>query len=140
MNKRIIAVCVMTILFLGTNAVSKVTSEEEMSLANAKNWLAIIDNGEYAKSWDGASNIFKNALTSDMWEESLSAIRKPLGQLISRKMLKQQYHSSLPGVPPGSYFVIQFSTKFENKENVVETITMAKEKDGTWKSAGYFIK
>ncbi len=140
MNKRIIALFVITILFLGTNAVCKVTSEEDMTLTNAKNWLEITDKGEYAKSWDTASNSFKNAITSDRLEQSLSAVRKPLGRLISREMIAQQHHSSLPGVPDGSYFVIQFATKFQNKENAIETVTMKKEKDGTWKSAGYFIK
>jgi hypothetical protein len=35
---------------------------------------------------------------------------------------------------------MQFDTSFENKKSAVETVTFMREKDGTWKAAGYYIK
>jgi len=35
--------------------------------------------------------------------------------------------------------VIQYETAFENR-TAIETVTPVKEKDGTWRVAGYFIK
>jgi hypothetical protein len=32
------------------------------------------------------------------------------------------------------------ASAFEGKEEAVETVVMLKEKDGSWKSAGYFIE
>ena len=35
---------------------------------------------------------------------------------------------------------MRFDTSFANKKSAVETVTFRLEKDGHWKSAGYFIK
>jgi hypothetical protein len=35
---------------------------------------------------------------------------------------------------------MQFETLFANKTSAIETVTFMLEKDGRWKSAGYFIK
>ncbi len=139
MNKKIV-LFVISILFLSSSALCKFMPEEEKGLADAKKWLEIVDNGEYAKSWDKASKRFKDAVTLDKWKQSLSAVRTPLGKLISREVIEQEAFASLPGAPDGSYFVILFSTQFQNKKNAIETVTMEKEKDGAWKMAGYFIK
>ncbi len=140
MRKRGISVLVITILFLGTNAIAKAISPEEAAQAGVNDWLIFVDNQKYVESWDAASDIFKNVITAERWKESLSSAREPFGKLISRKMSKQKHYSSLPGVSDGSYYVIQYNSKFENRENAAETVTVAKEKDGTWKVAGYFIK
>ncbi len=140
MIKRGISVLVITILFLGINAIAKAISPEEAAQAGANDWLIFVDSQKYVESWGAASNIFKNVITAEQWKQSLSSAREPFGKLISRKMSKQKHYSTLPGVSDGSYFVIQYNSKFENKENAAETVTVAKEKDGTWKVAGYFIK
>jgi hypothetical protein len=48
--------------------------------------------------------------------------------------------TELPGAPDGQYVVMQFETSFANKKSAIETVTFMLEKDGQWKSAGYFIK
>jgi hypothetical protein len=35
---------------------------------------------------------------------------------------------------------MQFDTSFADKKSTIETVTFMLEKDGKWKSAGYFIK
>jgi Protein of unknown function (DUF4019) len=70
----------------------------------------------------------------------VTAVRSPLGKVISRKLKLKQYATSLPGAPDGKYVVIQFETSFEKKKSSVETITPMKEKDGTWRVSGYYIK
>jgi hypothetical protein len=45
-----------------------------------------------------------------------------------------------PGAPDGEYVVIQFETSFEKKKSSIETITPIKEKDGSWRVSGYYIK
>jgi hypothetical protein len=44
------------------------------------------------------------------------------------------------GAPDGEYVVIQYDTKFDNKAAAVETVTVARGKDGVWRVAGYYIK
>jgi hypothetical protein len=106
----------------------------------AQTWLRDIDNGNYAQSWTNAAAYFQSAITSEKWVEALLQVRKPLGPLVSRKAKSAQEMSSLPGAPDGQYIIMQFETSFANKKSAIETVTFMLEKDGQWKSAGYFIK
>jgi hypothetical protein len=106
----------------------------------AESWLALVDSGKYGDSWEQAASLFKGAITKGKWEEALNGTRKPLGKLESRKLLGATYTKELPGAPDGDYVVIQYSSSFANKKSATETVTPAREKDGTWRVAGYFIK
>ena len=70
----------------------------------------------------------------------MEAVRKPLGQTVSRSLKSKQYQTVLPGAPDGEYVVIQFNTSFEHKRSAVETVTPMKDKDGKWRVSGYYIK
>jgi hypothetical protein len=113
---------------------------EQAATAAAQKWLAETDNGQYAQSWQDASVYFQNAVSEDKWESALNSVRKPLGNLESRNLQSAQYTSQLPGAPDGQYVVMQFNTSFANKKSAIETVTFMLEKDGQWKSAGYYIK
>jgi hypothetical protein len=99
-----------------------------------------VDEGKYAVSWEEASQFFKNAVKQEQWDESLKAVRKPLGKTLSRVMKSKTYATELPGAPDGEYVVIQFDTSFQNKKKSVETVTPMLDKDGKWRVSGYFIK
>ncbi len=106
----------------------------------AQAWLQEIDHSNYAQSWTNAAALFQQAITSEQWVQSLQTARKPLGPLISRKVMSAREMSSLPGVPDGRYIVMQFETAFANKQSAAETVTFVQEKDGQWRAAGYYIK
>ncbi len=140
MIQRIISVVfVGLILFSGTAMASNPEKEEAAALA-AKQWLATVDAGKYAESWKESAEFFRNAITSEHWEQSLRAVRTPLGKTVSRKVLTKSYKTSLPGVPDGDYVVIQFSTSFEHKKAAIETVTPMMDLDGKWRVSGYYIK
>lgn len=113
---------------------------EQDAQRSAESWLALVDSGNYASSWNEASELFKAHVTKDEWQSALKATRSPLGNLVSRKLKSANYTKSLPGVPDGEYVVLQFETSFENKQAAVETVTPMLEKDGKWRVSGYFIK
>ena len=48
---------------------------------SAKAWLALTDSGKYAESWNGASTLFKTAITKADWEKAIRATRSPLPAL-----------------------------------------------------------
>ena len=114
----------------------KVTDAEAAALA----WLALTDAGDYSRSWDQAASIFQASISKQNWMDALQNVRKPLGNLVSRKVKSAQYAASLPGAPDGEYVVIQYETQFENKKSATETVTPHLEKDGSWKVSGYYIK
>lgn len=110
------------------------------AVAIAEKWLALIDTGNYSESWSNASAIFRGGVTEPAWENSMNTFRKPLGALISRKLQSAQSMTEMPGAPDGQYVLMQFQSSFASKKSAIETVTFMREKDGQWRSAGYFIK
>jgi hypothetical protein len=113
---------------------------EELAQKSARAWLSLTDAGKYAESWDEAAAYFKHAVAKDRWVNAMKSTRAPLGAVRARKFKGATYTRTLPGVPDGEYMVIQYDTRFENKESAVETITPMLDKDGTWRVSGYYIK
>ena len=127
------------ILFFACTAVSS-DSKEESAVKAARSWLTLVDNGDYDKSWEEAAEYFRNAIPREQWRQTITAVRKPLGDIISREIHSRDYMTSLPGAPDGEYVVIQFNTSFTNKKSSIETITPMLEQDGAWRVSGYYIK
>ena len=96
---------------------------EKKAVESSNAWLKLIDDGQYSKSWETAAELFKNALAKERWNQSLNAVRKPLGKVIRRNVKSKKYMTSLPGAPDGVYVVIQCETSFENKKAATETVT-----------------
>jgi len=112
---------------------------EHAATAAAGKWLAEIDRGQYAQSWQDGSALFQNGVSEQKWESDMTTVRKPLGARVSRKMESAQYATQLPDAPAGEYVLMRFDTSFANRLFAIETVTFMLEKDGQWKSAGYFI-
>ncbi|MBT8350235.1 MAG: DUF4019 domain-containing protein [Deltaproteobacteria bacterium] len=133
-----IGISILMLFFSYTTMASE--DKEGKAVRAAKAWLALIDEGKYNESWMTAAVYFKKAITKQKWEQSLTAVREPLGKLIFRKLKSKVYTKSLPGAPDGEYVVIQFATSFENKVSAIETVTPMLDQDGKWRVSGYYIK
>lgn len=114
--------------------------EVEAAIDAARQWLELIDLGKIDESWESAAGYFKRAVTRDQWRQSMSAVRAPLGDLVTRELESSTYATTLPGAPDGEYVVIQFDTSFERKKQAVETVTPMRDADGVWRVSGYYIK
>ena len=113
---------------------------EKAAVAASGAWVSLVDGGDYAESWNEASALFKTAVTKEQWQQSLKAVRAPLGKMVARKLKSKQYTKNLPGAPDGEYVVIQYETIFEKKQSAIETVTPMLDKDGKWRVSGYYIK
>jgi Protein of unknown function (DUF4019) len=113
---------------------------EELAQQSSGAWLALIDSGKYADSWQEASQLFKAHVTKEQWESALRGSRDPLGKIVSRKVKSATYTKTLPGAPDGEYVVIQYESSFEHKQSAAETVTSMLDKDGKWRVSGYYIK
>ncbi len=119
----------------------KKPSDKELAAQEiAQSWLALVDEEQYAQSWEAAAGYFKQAVSVENWLQSMQAHRKPLGALVSRDVKTMKYCTSLPGAPDGEYVVIQFKTSFANKKRAIETVTPMIDADGVWRVSGYFIR
>jgi len=140
MIRSILYLVIFGALLSGGAAMASDAGKEAAAVSVAEKWLATIDAGKYAASWNESAEIFRNAVKSEQWEQSLKAVRKPLGKLVSRKVQTKVYKTSLAGAPDGEYVVIQFETSFENKKAAIETVTPMLDKDGKWRVSGYYLK
>lgn len=140
MNRAVRGVSLFLLVFLLCFSAVAQNKPEDAAKQSAETWLALVDSGKYADSWEQASQSFKTAITKDQWQSALQSVRDPLGKLMTRKLTSANYTKALPGAPDGEYVVIQYETSFANKASAVETIVPTLDKDGKWRVSGYFIK
>ena len=140
MIHRMLCLVIVGLVLSGGIGMAGDAGKETAAVSAAEKWLAAIDAGQYAASWNEAAEFFKNAVKPEQWEQSMQAARKPLGKLLSRKVQTKIYRTSLPGAPDGEYVLIKFETSFENKNKAIETVTPMMDKDGTWRVSGYYIQ
>ncbi len=124
-------------LFFSVGTPSADEKAEKAALAASTKWLAVVDDGDYAKSWDRAARIFRSMEAKVEWQTKLNTYRTPLGKVSERNVKSKQYTKTLPDAPEGEYVVIQYETVFKNKQTITEEVTCILEKDGKWKVAGY---
>jgi hypothetical protein len=56
---------------------------EQLAQQSAESWLALVDSGKYAESWQEAAPVFKAAVTKEQWQSVLRGSRDPLGKMLS---------------------------------------------------------
>jgi hypothetical protein len=103
----------------------------------AKDWVLLVDNGNYQSSWEQAGGVFKSRVTAQAWESAATSARAPIGPLITRTTAKVTTSSTLPGLPDGQYAVVQFTSAFKNKASATETVSLQME-SGHWGSYRVF--
>lgn len=136
LGKLVLSLAAVSLAVVAAEAANPAEKPAEDS---AKQWLGLIDKGNYGKSWDEAASSFKGHVTKPVWEQSCKSVREPLGAITSRQLKSATYTTQLPNAPAGKYVVIQFDTKFQNKPAAVETITPMLD-HGVWRVSGYFIR
>lgn len=102
----------------------------------AQQWLGFVDLGQYAESWSATGQLFQSNMQQQKWVQTLTGARTPLGTVVSREVAGSEIRSSLPGAPAGQYALVSFATNFQNKPDIIETVTMMDE-SGQWKVVGY---
>lgn len=107
---------------------------ETAAAQSARQWLALVDAGDWNGSWDAAGQGLKSLNTSDRWAAVSQSVRTPLGAVVSRKLIGTDF---VPA-PPYGYRVMRFQTSYTNKARATETVSLALE-DGGWRVVGYRI-
>jgi hypothetical protein len=108
--------------------------------AASREWLSVIDAGQYGQSWDEAAAFFKQHVTKSQWERAVGEVRKQTGALKTRELDSAQPAHRLPGVPDGDYVVIVYRSSFAAAPSATETVTPMRDADGHWRVAGYYVK
>src|SRR3974390_2400904 len=85
-----------TIICSLVGAIAMAQDKNEAAKKDAERWLALVDKGDYAASYDEAASIFKLAITKEDWLQKVRAARGPLGKVISLILKRAQYETALP--------------------------------------------
>lgn len=137
-HRRQLAVAILAIAICPIVGMAADSVESQAQAADLA-WLAMVDQGKYAQSWEAASDFFQSAMKEADWERALDHARTPLGRVVKRKVSTSNYTTSLPGAPDGQYVVTSFSTQFEHKSSAQEKVVAKRGQDGNWRVTGYFI-
>lgn len=100
----------------------------------ARQWLALVDAGDWPGSWAATAPSFRAANTVEAWQSASASARVPLGAALSRRLVAQEM---IPA-PPSGYQLVRFRTRFANAPDAVETLSLARHGD-SWQVAGYMI-
>jgi len=135
-----LSIAILALLVCSTAFAQDEAAKREAAQQSAQSWLALVDRGNYAPSWQEAASFFQSKVSKAEWERDLKQVRAPLGAAGSRTLMGALYQTDVPGAPKGEYVIIQYKTKMGVGGAVIETITPRLDKDGKWRVSGYFIK
>ena len=114
---------------------------DEMAVTAARDWLALVDAGQFGDSYDQAGELFRGSLPKDQWANALGASRKPLGDISQRNLKSVVITKDLPNAPAGKYVVSTFDTAFQQQPKPMwEVVTSFLNPNGQWRVVGYQVK
>ena len=68
----------LLVFLLGTQLFGQEDAKEAAE-KSATAWLALVDSGSYAESWDQAADVLKSAVTKQDWETKIKSVREQTG-------------------------------------------------------------
>jgi hypothetical protein len=112
---------------------------DEMAVTSARDWLALVDAGQFGDSYDQAGELYRSA-PRDQWANGLGNMRKPLGDVSQRNLKSVLVTKDLPNAPVGKYVISTFDTAFQQQPKPMwEVVTSFLYPNG-WKVVGYQVK
>lgn len=139
MKKTFVAVMVLASCAIAVAAKAQ-QKPEDLARQSAKPWLALVDSGKYAQSWNESSQYMRSSITKDKWDQEVGKARVATGVLRSRDLASIQYKKGLPNMPTAEYVMAVYNSSFQHWASAVETVFVMRDKDGKWRVAGYFVK
>ena len=105
----------------------------------ASQFLYLVDQEEYAKSWEISSETLQQMLPQAEWNMKLARLRAMVGPLVERFQHQIAYADEVVGGPAARYVVVTFISRFTFKDRAKETITLLLDDNEQWLVAGYFL-
>ena len=116
------------------------TAEEQAAERQALGFLGYLDHGLFADSYAYTGMLIRAQLDRDAFAKQIEEkVRAGVGALLSRELIDASYTTTVPGAPEGQYVVLDYGASFANRQQAMETVTLAFAK-GYWRVSGYYIK
>jgi hypothetical protein len=114
-------------------------ADELAAERQALGFLGYLDQGRYADSYAYTGMLIRAQLDREQFSTQIQKTRAGTGALQSRELIDAGYATTVPGAPEGQYVVLHYHASFANRQDTVETLTLALAK-GYWRVSGYYIK
>ena len=136
------AVAALVLMLGGCGAAAAADEEVDTgaALTSSMHWLTLVDGGNYGGAYEEAAVSFRKTIERLKWEVAAQNARAASGPLINRRMRTATFTRTLPGAPDGEYVIMQFDSRFDRQALITEMVVSEREKDGSWKVAGYWLK
>jgi hypothetical protein len=114
-------------------------AEEQAAERQALGFLGYLDQGRYADSYAYTGMLIRAQVDRESFTSQIQKARAGTGALMGRYLMDVSYTTSVPGAPEGQYVVLHYQSSFANRQETIETLTLAFAK-GYWRVSGYYIK
>jgi hypothetical protein len=102
----------------------------------ASGWLVLLDRRDWGRAWETSAAMFRSTVPLAAWMDGIPKARD-LGTFIEREPDEAIFKTTMEGRPNGEYVTVFYSSRFSNKDDVVEIVTTVREADGKWRVIGY---
>lgn len=108
---------------------------ENATVAAARTWLELLDTRDWNATYQATGAAFRSLNTAATWAAASDKARAPLGAALSRDLISVV---DVPA-PPGGYWMVKFRTRFANRPEAIETVSVEREA-GAWRVVGVTIE
>jgi DNA-binding CsgD family transcriptional regulator len=108
---------------------------ETPPVAAARRFLALVDAGDWAGSWNATGQAFRTLNTSARWAEAAARVHGPLGPASRRDVISNSY---VPA-PPNGLWQVRFRSHFASRPDAIETLSLVQEGD-SWRVVGLIVE
>lgn len=100
----------------------------------AEAFLDLIDQSRWAESYAATGAQFRTLNTLERWSEVSEKVRPPLGALLTRNLVANEF---VPA-PPEGYQLVKFASTYASGARQIESVSLAWE-EGAWRVVGIMI-
>lgn len=130
----VMAPAAVTETVAGAEPVSGTRSEAEAAARAAEDFLELIDESRWAESYAATGAQFRKANTLKVWTEVSERVRLPLGKVLTRDIVRNEFDPA----PPNGYQLVKFASSYADGTSQVESVSLEWE-NGAWKVVGIVI-
>jgi hypothetical protein len=127
-------------LLLTTSCLRAELPPEKLAEAAASKWLALVDAGKSAESWQALAAAPREAMGQWKWKFGFATAQREFGAFRDRKLRSAAFTTKSPGGRAGEFVLLQYDTESTNKGRVVEKLTVMRDTDGEWRVADYTVR
>ena len=109
----------------------------EVASGVAREFLERLDRGAAPETWASLAAPLRAGAAEADWPAQIERMRAPLGRPVARQLASALFTETLPGAPPGRYFVIEHEAQFSDATCGERVVAMFEH--GAWRVAGYVI-